>query len=161
MKLRSYTCKLPQWLFLQPSNESLELPTVTQARLPAAGPAACFSKRQEKAFCPRNSVQAGATTFIFLFCDDSMDPPPDTTRPASPLLPDLAHPLRPRLLVLLLQGALLRRVLLHALGDGLVVLGDVVEQPLQALLDGLVHLLAVAQDGGAGFLLGGGGVVEK
>lgn len=86
-----------------------------------------------------------------------MDPPPDTTRPASPLLPDLAHPLRPRLLVLLLQGALLRRVLLHALGDGLVVLGDVVEQPLQALLDGLVHLLAVAQDGGAGFLLGGWG----
>lgn len=94
---------------------------------------------------------------------DHPAPTPTSPYTASPLLPDLAHPLRPRLLVLLLQGALLRRVLLHALSDGLVVLGDVVEQPLQALLDGLVYLLAVAQDGGAGFLRRGhewGGTVE-
>lgn len=62
----------------------------------------------------------------------------------TPLLSDLPHSRRPLLLVLLLLGALLGGVPLHALGDGLVVLGDVVEQPLQALLDGLVHLFAAA-----------------
>lgn len=150
MKLRSYTCKLPQWLFLQPSNESVELPTVTQAGLPASRPAAGCSKWQEKAFCPQTLFKLEQRRSFFSFAMTRWTPtrhhltPPDTTRPTSPLLPDLAHPLRPRLLVLLLQGALLRRVLLHALGDGLVVLGDVVEQPLQALLDGLVHLLAVS-----------------
>lgn len=65
---------------------------------------------------------------------------------SSPLLSYPPHPLRPLLLVLLLLSALLGRVLLHALGDGLVVLGDVVEEPVQALLDGLIHLIAVAKD---------------
>lgn len=62
----------------------------------------------------------------------------------SPLLSYPPHSLRPLLLVLLLLGALLGRVLLHALSDGLVVFGDVAEEPLQALLDGLVDLFAVA-----------------
>lgn len=80
---------------------------------------------------------------------------------ASPLLPYLPHPLCPGLLVLLLEGALLRRVLLHALRDGLVVFGDVVEQPLQALLDGLVHLFAIAQHGRARLLRKGEGTADR
>lgn len=71
---------------------------------------------------------------------------------SSPLLSYPPHSLRPLLLVLLLLGALLGRVLLHTLRDGLVVFGDVVEEPLQALLDGLVHLFAVAKDGRARLL---------
>lgn len=62
---------------------------------------------------------------------------------SSPLLPYPPYSLRPLLLVLFLLGTLLSRVLLHALSDGLVVFGNVVEEPAQALLDGLVNLLAI------------------
>lgn len=65
---------------------------------------------------------------------------------SSPLLSDPPDPLGPLLLVLLLQSALLGGVLLHALGDGLVVFADVVEEPAQPLFDGLVHLFPVADD---------------
>lgn len=67
------------------------------------------------------------------------------TPASSPLLSYPPHPLCPLLLVLLLLSLLLGRVLLHALGNGLVVFGNVAEEPVQALLDGLVDLLAVAQ----------------
>lgn len=71
---------------------------------------------------------------------------------SSPLLPYPPHSLRPLLLVLLLLRSLLGRVLLHALGNGLVVFGNVVKEPVQAFLDGLVHLFAVAKDGRARLL---------
>lgn len=63
---------------------------------------------------------------------------------SSPLLSYLLHSFLPLLPVLVLLGVLLGRVLLHALSNGLVVFGNVVEEPLQAFLDGLVDLLAVA-----------------
>lgn len=71
---------------------------------------------------------------------------------SSPLFSYPPHPLRPFLLVLLLLSSLLRRVLLHALSYGLVIFGDVAKQPVQALLDGFINLLPVAQNCRARFL---------
>lgn len=96
----------------------------------------------------------------FLYCfflllprrKSEVDISPPLSSVSLPLLSYPPHSLRPLLLVLLLLGALLGRVLLHALRDGLVVFGDVVEEPLQALLDGLVHLFSVAEDGRARLL---------
>lgn len=69
-----------------------------------------------------------------------------------PFLSDPFHSLCSLLLILLLLHALLGRVPLNALCDCLVVLGDVVQEPAQAVLDGLVDLLTVAQDCRARFL---------
>lgn len=69
-----------------------------------------------------------------------------------PLLSNPFHSLRSLLLILVLLYTLLGRVPLNALRNRLVVFGDVVQEPVQAVLDGLVDLLTVAQDCRARFL---------
>lgn len=63
-----------------------------------------------------------------------------------PLLSDLFHSFRSLFLILLFLYSLLSGVPLHALRDRLIVFSDVVQQPVQAILDGLVDLLTIAQD---------------